>query len=147
MILIRWHFWPWPVNQRILVPAGRWQTVMLERALGERKPTSKQLIPKHCSHYVWNWTQSCYGKTSVKKFLYLDRDLDQHQNRFVARETSHPSKKVHIRICRQPLELSANCAGFPPISHNCKKFLEKFLDPDPDDFQNLTATSLSQYTV
>jgi len=62
-----------------------------------------------------------------------------------ASETSHHSNKF-IRICRQFLtELSPKHAEFP-LSHYGRKFAQKFLDPnpDPDDFQNLTVTSLSR---
>ena len=56
----------------------------------------------------------------------------------------HPTPKNFTRICQQFTELSAKYAEFPhPIT---AKFLRKFLDPDPDDLQNLMATSLSKDT-
>jgi len=90
------------------------------RALGQSTCLPRQLIPKHCSHYVWSWMQNSYNwpyHTMVKIPLHNSwmrtswlKSAPTSNGLFVARHP--PLKEIYKNLSTTSWVVSKNMLNF-----------------------------------
>jgi len=91
-----------------------------------------------------NWPYHGVGEIP-QKFLYPYPDPDRFRNRTVWLLVVHRRPSINFaRIGRQLIEISGKIRLIVHIPQ-WRKFVQEFSEPDPDDFQNLTAILVQRF--